>query len=249
MVLSRLLYLLMIWLFSRMALLARSGAFKDVEILVLRHQIAVLRRQATRPEPDWAGRAVITARAAAPRAPAAAPDRATRPTGARATRQARNLLMGPGEYAARFKFLIRDRDRKFTAASEEVLAGNGPQIITTPARSPRANSFAERHAGTPRRECPDHLLIHGERHLRRTLAGYARHDNGHRPHQSRGQRPLGHSATRTRPSGRHDRQDHAQADHPRLDQRIPQSGLTSTENTSSESLCEFWHGTRSWTLI
>ena len=60
-VLIRLLYLLMIRMFGWVALLARSDTSKDVEILVLRHEIAVLRRQVTRPKPDWADRAVITA--------------------------------------------------------------------------------------------------------------------------------------------------------------------------------------------
>jgi putative transposase len=97
--------------------------------------------------------------------------------------------MDLGKRAAPFRFLIRDRDSKLTAASDEVLAGTGVRIIKTPVRSPRANSLAERHAGTLRRECLDHLPIHGERHLRRTLTQYARHYNDHRPHQSRQQRP------------------------------------------------------------
>jgi putative transposase len=75
---------------------------------------------------------------------------------------------------------------------DEVFAGSGLRIIKTPVRSPRANSFAERHAGTLRRECLDHLLIYGERHLRRIVAEYARHYNEHRPHQSREQRPPLH---------------------------------------------------------
>ncbi len=62
-------------------------------------------------------------------------------------------------------------------------------MIKTPARSPRANSFAERFAGTLRRECLDHVLILGEQHLRNVLAEYARHYNGHRPHQSLRQEP------------------------------------------------------------
>jgi putative transposase len=83
------------------------------------------------------------------------------------------------------------RDSKFTAVFDHVLTSNGARIIKTPVRSPRANSFAERYAGTLRRECLDHLLIYGEQHLRRILAEYARHYNEHRPHQSREQRsPL-----------------------------------------------------------
>jgi putative transposase len=115
-----------------------------------------------------------------------------RPTGEWTAQQARNLLMDIGERAARFRFLIRDRDSKFTTVFDDVLAGTGVRIIKTPIRSPRANSFAERYAGTLRRECLDHLLIYGERHLRRVLAEYAQHYNEHRPHQSREQRPPLH---------------------------------------------------------
>ena len=103
--------------------------------------------------------------------------------------QARNLPMDLGERAGHFKFLIRRRDSKFTAVFDEVLASNGVRIVKTPVRSPRPDSFAERYVGTLRRECLDHLLIYGERHLRQILAGYARHSNEHRPHQSREQRP------------------------------------------------------------
>jgi hypothetical protein len=93
--------------------------------------------------------------------------------------------------ADRFKFLIRVRGDRFTKTFDEVFAVNGVRIIKSPVRSPRANSFAERYAGTLRRECLDHLLIHGERHLREILIEYAQHYDEHRPHQARGQRaPL-----------------------------------------------------------
>jgi transposase InsO family protein len=115
------------------------------------------------------------------------------PTGAWTAQQARNLLMDLGGRAAQFRFLIRDRDSKFTAAFDEVFTGNGARAIKTPVRSPRANSFAERYVGTLRRECLDHVLIHGEQHLRHTPAEYSRHYNEHRPHQSREQRPPLHA--------------------------------------------------------
>jgi transposase InsO family protein len=114
------------------------------------------------------------------------------PTGAWTAQQARNLLMDLGERAARFKFLIRDRDSKFAAEFDEVFVGSGARVIKTPVRSPQANSFAERYAGTLRRECLDHLLIYGEQHLRQILAEYAQHYNEHRPHQSRDHRPPLH---------------------------------------------------------
>jgi hypothetical protein len=156
--LIRLIYLLMVRVFGWLALLARGDAAKDAEILILRHEVTVLRRQVTQ--------------------------------------QARNLLMDLGERASRFKFLLRDRDSRFTAAFDEVFGGNGTRVIKSPVRSPRANSFAERFVGTLRRECLDHVLILGEQHLRKVLGEFARHYNGHRPHQALHQRPPQHQPDR-----------------------------------------------------
>ena len=102
------------------------------------------------------------------------------------------MLIDLGDRASTFRFLIRDRDSKFTAALNQVFAGNGTWVIKAPARAPRADAFPERFVGTLRRECLDHLLIFGERHLRKVVGEYARHYNGHRPHQTRQQRPPLH---------------------------------------------------------
>jgi transposase InsO family protein len=106
------------------------------------------------------------------------------PTGAWVTQQARNLLMDLGDRADRFRFLIRDRDSKFTAAFDAVFTGADIRIIRTPVRAPRANAIAERFIGTLRRECLDHVLITGPRHLDVVLREYLQHYNTHRPPRS-----------------------------------------------------------------
>jgi putative transposase len=111
------------------------------------------------------------------------------PTGAWVTQQARNPLMDLGDRADRLRFLIRDRDSKFTTAFDAVFTGADIRIIRTPVRAPRANAIAERFIETLRRECLDHLLITGPQHLDVVLREYVEHDNAHRPHRSLHQRP------------------------------------------------------------
>jgi transposase InsO family protein len=116
------------------------------------------------------------------------------PTGTWVTQQARNLLMDLGDQAAQFRFLTRDRDSTFTAAFDGVFAGADIALIRTPVRAPRANAIAERWIGTLRRECLDHLLITGPRHLAVVLCEFVEHYNTHRPHRSlRQQPPTGHT--------------------------------------------------------
>ena len=109
-----------------------------------------------------------------------------RPTGVWVTQQARNLSMAMGERLSARRFLVRDRDTKFTGAFDEVFCSEGITVIRTPIRAPRANAYAERFVGTIRRDCLDWILIRGRRHLERVLQIYLDHYNSHRPHRALG---------------------------------------------------------------
>lgn len=103
-----------------------------------------------------------------------------------------------GERAAQFRFLIRDRDGKYTAVFDEVFTSEGIEILRSPPQAPRANAYAERWVRTVRRECLDRMLIYNPRHLLAVLSEFVTHYNEHRPHQSRHQRPP--NATDTGPA-------------------------------------------------
>src|SRR5918997_479846 len=111
----------------------------------------------------------------------------THPTGAWTTQAARNLMMDLGDHVTTVKFLLRDRDSRFTRAFDAVFAAEGIRILTSPPRAPRANAICERMIGTLRRELLDRILIVNERHLRRVLTTYLHHFNEARPHRALGQ--------------------------------------------------------------
>jgi putative transposase len=105
------------------------------------------------------------------------------PTGFFVTQVARNLAGDLTEHGRPFRFLIRDRDAKFTASFDDVFASEGIEVIKTPVRSPRANAIAECWVRTVREECLDWTLVLGRRHLEAVLRDYVRHYNQHRPYR------------------------------------------------------------------
>jgi putative transposase len=113
----------------------------------------------------------------------------TNPDGPWTTQQARNLVPDLEDRASDFRFLIRDRAGRFTAAFDAVLADAGIQTVKIPPRSPKANAYAERFVRTVRAELTDRMLILGQRHLRKVLEEYVTHYNQQRPHRGRDLRP------------------------------------------------------------
>jgi transposase InsO family protein len=111
------------------------------------------------------------------------------PDGAWVARQARNLLMAVAEQGHSYRILIRDRDRKFTAAFDEVFRSEGLRLIKTPIAAPRAKAHAERWVGSIRRECLDRILIVSRKQLETVLREYVAYYNTHRPHRSLEQQP------------------------------------------------------------
>ncbi|MCW7945057.1 integrase [Streptomyces hygroscopicus] len=108
----------------------------------------------------------------------------------------RTLLMDLEDAGSRARFLIRDRDSKFTATFDALMADTGPKVITTGIQIPRMNFIMERWIQTCRRELLDRTLIWNPRHLLHVLREFETFYNGHRPHRALGQaaplRPLPH---------------------------------------------------------
>jgi transposase InsO family protein len=116
------------------------------------------------------------------------------PHGRWVIQQARNLLMTLDDEDVRPRFLIRDRDSKFTREFDEVFRSEGMRVIKAPVRAPKARAHAERWVPSVRRECLDRILIVGRRHLQHVLATYVAHYNEHRPHRALAQRPPLHTS-------------------------------------------------------
>ena len=106
------------------------------------------------------------------------------PVGAWVTQQARNLLMALEERNRQLRFVLRDRDAKFSRAFDDLFRSEGAEILLSPVQAPDANAYAERWVGTVRAECLDWLLIVGRGHLEPVLRTYVEHYNQHRPHRA-----------------------------------------------------------------
>ena len=106
------------------------------------------------------------------------------PDGAWMLQQARNLLIDLDDRGQRPRFLIHDRDTKFSRAFDAIFHGEEMRVIRTPFQAPNANAHIERWVGSVRRECLDRLLIFNRRQLERVLTVYVRHYNEQRPHRA-----------------------------------------------------------------
>jgi hypothetical protein len=106
------------------------------------------------------------------------------PDGGWVAQQARNLMLVLGDQGRQVRFLLRDRDAKFTHSFDDVFRSEGAEVLRTPVQAPNANAYAERWIGTIRAECLDWLLIVGRGHLEQVLRVYAAHYNTHRPHRA-----------------------------------------------------------------
>jgi transposase InsO family protein len=119
------------------------------------------------------------------------------PTGAWVTQQARNLGLDFSVQGVRF--LIRDRDSKYSGPFDEVFRSEGIRIVKTPVRAPKANAIAERFIRTVRTECLDWLLILNSHHLEGVLRVYVEYYNRERPHRALDLRPPDPDERRKRP--------------------------------------------------
>jgi transposase InsO family protein len=148
----------------------------------------------------------------------------TNPTAGWTTQAARNLFIRHAERLNRNGALVRDGAGQFRGGFDAVFNSEGITVITTPARTPVANAYAERWVGSLRRELLDRTLIWNRRQLHRLFDEYIRHYNVHRPHRALNQQPPRPTAATPifRPRHTRHRPQSLRRTHPRL----PPSRLT-----------------------
>ncbi len=106
------------------------------------------------------------------------------PSGPWVVQQARQLSWALEDRSEPIRFLIRDRDQKFTDRFDDVFRSDRIEVVQTPFRAPQANGVAERFVRTVRTECLDRLLVLNHQHLERILDVFVDHYNRHRPHRA-----------------------------------------------------------------
>lgn len=111
--------------------------------------------------------------------------------------QTRQVLWQLDDQDTKMRFLIRDRDSKFSKSSDALFQSDGIDIIKTPIQAPNANAYAERWIRSVREECLDKLIVVNETHLKQVLDDYATYYNTARPHQGIGQKiPIARDVAR-----------------------------------------------------
>ena len=180
----KLIFLIVSRAVSPLGLSRREAWWKDAEILMLRHQLAVAGRErpGARARLTWPDRALLALLAGTLPIDRLAAMRLIVTPGT--ILRSRNLLMDLEDAGTRLKFVLHDRDARLTAAFNEVFRAAGARIIRAAVQAPRMNSIMERWVGSCRRELLDRTLVWNQRHLMIVLREYKDFYNTHRPHRA-----------------------------------------------------------------
>ena len=108
------------------------------------------------------------------------------PTEAWMTQMARNAVDDTSGGLRQCRYVLHDRDAKFCAAFDDVLASDGIRCLRLPPRSPNLNAFAERWVRSVKQECLSKLILFGESSLQRALREFIVHFHSERNHQGKG---------------------------------------------------------------
>jgi transposase InsO family protein len=114
----------------------------------------------------------------------------TNPDSAFMAQVARNLTERVEGFLRHSRFLILDRDSKFTEQFRRILGDGGVAVVTTAVQAPNMNAFAERFVQSVKRECLDRLILFGPDHSNRALSQFVAHYHRERPHQGLGNRLI-----------------------------------------------------------
>jgi putative transposase len=99
---------------------------------------------------------------------------------------ARNVTMEECGVLRDCRYLLHDRDTKYTQSFRAIIASGQVEPLVLPARSPNLNAFSERWVRSVKEECLSKVILIGERSLRRALGEYVEHYHAERNHQGKG---------------------------------------------------------------